>query len=119
MIDVRPFAQLGRFDNDWLAARYHFSFAGYHDPARGGVGPLLVWNDDTIQPETGFDPHGHRDPSQGSGPGEPDDGIDYEVVVGGMSEIARLRSDRMRDDAAIAESFVAVTTTPKTPRPSR
>ena len=47
------------------------------------------------------------------------DGIDYEVVVGGMSEIARLRSDRMRDDAAIAESFVAVTTTPKTPRPSR
>ncbi len=61
MIDVRPFAQLGRFDNDWLAARYHFSFAGYHDPARSGVGPLLVWNDDTIQPETGFDLHGHRD----------------------------------------------------------
>ena len=61
MIDVRPFEKLGRFDNDWLAARYHFNFAGYHDPARGGVGPLLVWNDDTIQPETGFDPHGHRD----------------------------------------------------------
>ena len=61
MIDVRPYAQLGRFDNDWLAARYHFSFAGYRDPARNGVGPLLVWNDDTIQPDTGFDPHGHRD----------------------------------------------------------
>jgi len=61
MIDVRPFEELGRFDNDWLAARYHFSFAGYHDPARNGIGPLLVWNDDTIEPGRGFDRHGHRD----------------------------------------------------------
>ncbi|SME97954.1 hypothetical protein SAMN06265365_107125 [Tistlia consotensis] len=61
MIDLRPFESLGRFDNDWLAARYHFSFAGYHDPRRSGVGPLLVWNDDTIEPQTGFDLHGHRD----------------------------------------------------------
>ncbi|MFQ5773458.1 MAG: pirin family protein [Kiloniellaceae bacterium] len=61
MIEVRAFAELGRFDNDWLSARYHFSFAGYHDPARRGVGPLLVWNDDTIQPGRGFDRHGHRD----------------------------------------------------------
>ena len=61
MIDVRPFDSLGRFDNDWLAARYHFSFAGYDDPARRGVGPLLVWNDDTIQPGRGFDLHGHQD----------------------------------------------------------
>lgn len=61
MIDLRPFESLGRFDNEWLAARYHFSFAGYHDPRRSGVGPLLVWNDDTIQPQTGFDQHGHRD----------------------------------------------------------
>ncbi len=57
MIDVRPFEQLGRFDTDCLAARYHFSFAGYRDPARSGVGPLLVWNDDTIQPAaTGLAP---------------------------------------------------------------
>lgn len=61
MIEVIPFESLGRFDNDWLSARYHFSFAGYHDPARQGVGPLLVWNDDTVQPGTGFDLHGHRD----------------------------------------------------------
>jgi hypothetical protein len=61
MIDVRPFAKLGRFDNDWLSARYHFSFASYHDPARRGFGPLLVWNDDTIRPGRGFDRHGHRD----------------------------------------------------------
>jgi quercetin 2,3-dioxygenase len=61
MIEIRPFAGLGRFDNDWLSARFHFSFAGYHDPARDGMGPLLVWNDDTIQPGRGFDRHGHRD----------------------------------------------------------
>ncbi len=61
MIHIQPFEDLGRFDNDWLSARYHFSFAGYRDPARGGVGPLIVWNDDTVQPGRGFEPHGHRD----------------------------------------------------------
>jgi len=61
MIEPRRFANLGRFDNDWLSARYHFSFAGYHDPARNGIGPLLVWNDDTVRPDRGFDMHGHRD----------------------------------------------------------
>ncbi|PIW26672.1 MAG: hypothetical protein COW30_13830 [Rhodospirillales bacterium CG15_BIG_FIL_POST_REV_8_21_14_020_66_15] len=61
MISVTPLDDLGRFANDWLNARYHFSFAGYYDPDRTGLGALLVWNDDTIQPGTGFDPHGHRD----------------------------------------------------------
>ncbi len=61
MIHIQPFEDLGRFDNDWLSARYHFSFAGYRDPARVGVGPLIVWNDDTVQPGRGFEPHGHRD----------------------------------------------------------
>lgn len=60
MIEVRPFEGLGRFENDWLSARYHFSFGEYDDPARRGVGSLLVWNDDTIQPGRGFDLHGHR-----------------------------------------------------------
>ncbi len=77
MIEVRPFANLGRFENDWLQARYHFSFAGYHDPSRRGVGPLLVWNDDRIQPGTGacrrLDPltsvlgHGHGMDRRGIG----------------------------------------------------
>ncbi len=61
MIDITPFEALGRFDNDWLSARYHFSFAYYHNPQRMGVGHLRVWNDDTIRPGTGFDLHGHRD----------------------------------------------------------
>lgn len=61
MIEVRRFEDLGRMDAGWLQAHYHFSFAGYHDPARMGIGPLRVWNDDTIAPGTGFDMHGHRD----------------------------------------------------------
>lgn len=61
MIDVRPFASLGRFQNDWLNARYHFSFGHYHNPARMGLGALRVWNDDEIAAGKGFDPHPHRD----------------------------------------------------------
>ena len=61
MIEKRSFDSLGRHDADWLAARYHFSFAGYHDPDRVHWGALRVWNDDTIQPKTGFPPHPHSD----------------------------------------------------------
>jgi len=61
MIEKRPFDSLGKFDADWLAARYHFSFSGYHDPARVHWGALRVWNDDTIQAKTGFPPHPHSD----------------------------------------------------------
>ncbi|MES1199695.1 MAG: pirin family protein [Pseudomonadota bacterium] len=61
MIEKRPFDSLGRFENDWLNAHYHFSFSGYRDPARMQWGALRVWNDDTIQPKTGFPPHPHSD----------------------------------------------------------
>jgi quercetin 2,3-dioxygenase len=61
MIEHRPFSSLGKFDADWLAARYHFSFSGYRDPSRMHWGALRVWNDDTIQPRTGFPPHPHSD----------------------------------------------------------
>lgn len=61
MIDVRPFASLGRFENEWLNARHHFSFGGYRDADRMGFGALRVWNDDAIAPGTGFEPHPHRD----------------------------------------------------------
>src|ERR1700744_1991708 len=61
MIDVRPFNTLGAFRNEWLNAHHHFSFGGYHDQARMGLGRLRVWNDDEVSPGTGFDPHPHRD----------------------------------------------------------
>jgi redox-sensitive bicupin YhaK (pirin superfamily) len=61
MQELRKFDSLGRFRNDWLNARHHFSFGSYFDPDRSGHGALLVWNDDTIAPGKGFDLHGHRD----------------------------------------------------------
>jgi redox-sensitive bicupin YhaK (pirin superfamily) len=61
MIEKRPFESLGRHDADWLAARYHFSFSGYHDPDRIHWGALRVWNDDTIKAKSGFPPHPHSD----------------------------------------------------------
>ena len=61
MIERRPFAQLGGADHGWLNAKHHFSFASYHDPARMNWGQMRVWNDDTIQPHTGFPPHPHQD----------------------------------------------------------
>ena len=61
MIDIRRFATLGGANHGWLDARHHFSFADYHDPARTSWGNLRVWNDDVIQPGTGFPAHPHRD----------------------------------------------------------
>jgi hypothetical protein len=61
MIEVRSFDSLGAFRNEWLNAHHHFSFGGYNDPKRMGVGRLRVWNDDEVAPGTGFDPHPHRD----------------------------------------------------------
>jgi len=61
MIEKRPFSELGRFQNDWLNAHYHFSFSNWHDPKRMGWGALRVWNDDEIAANSGFPPHPHAD----------------------------------------------------------
>jgi hypothetical protein len=60
MIELRSFNSLGGENHGWLDAKHHFSFANYHDPARLHWGSLRVWNDDTIQPQTGFPAHPHR-----------------------------------------------------------
>ena len=61
MIERRPFEKLGGVNHGWLDAKHHFSFAGYHDPARMSWGPIRVWNDDIIAPNSGFPPHPHAD----------------------------------------------------------
>jgi len=60
-IELRPFETLGSANHGWLDAHHHFSFAGYHDPARVHWGALRVWNDDTIAAGTGFPTHPHED----------------------------------------------------------
>ncbi len=61
MIEIVSLEDLGGAEHGWLSTRHHFSFADYHDPARMGLGPLRVWNDDLIRPKTGFPMHPHRD----------------------------------------------------------
>jgi redox-sensitive bicupin YhaK (pirin superfamily) len=61
MLDIQRYNQLGTMNIDWLAARYHFSFSNYHNPARMGLGPLRVINDDIVKAGGGFAPHPHRD----------------------------------------------------------
>ena len=46
---------------DWLSSYWHFSFDNYQDPQKMNFGPLRVFNDDIIQPGTGFGFHPHRD----------------------------------------------------------
>ena len=61
MIERRGFDGLGGADHGWLKAKHHFSFANYYDPKRMGWGPIRVWNDDEIAPNSGFPPHPHSD----------------------------------------------------------
>jgi redox-sensitive bicupin YhaK (pirin superfamily) len=61
MIEHRPFSNLGAANHGWLDAKHHFSFADYQEPQRMNWGALRVWNDDTIEPGTGFPTHPHAD----------------------------------------------------------
>lgn len=61
MIETRKFSDIGRADHGWLKAGHHFSFGGYYDSKRMGWGPIRVWNDDEIAPQSGFAPHSHQD----------------------------------------------------------
>ncbi|WP_425259781.1 pirin family protein [Rubrivivax sp. RP6-9] len=59
--EVRRDADRGRFTNDWLDARFSFSFGAWHDPAWQRFGPLLAINEDRVQPARGFPMHPHAD----------------------------------------------------------
>ncbi len=60
MITVRPAAQRGETQIDWLDSKHSFSFADYYDPANLGFRALRVINDDRIASGAGFPTHGHR-----------------------------------------------------------
>ncbi|WP_392565623.1 pirin family protein [Utexia brackfieldae] len=60
MIEFRAKESLGAANYGWLNTRYHFSFSSYYDPMRVNWGQLRVWNNDIIQPKTGFPTHPHN-----------------------------------------------------------
>jgi redox-sensitive bicupin YhaK (pirin superfamily) len=61
MLQVRKSGDRGRADFGWLRSQHTFSFGDYYDIDHSGFGPLLVINEDQVQPGRGFGTHGHRD----------------------------------------------------------
>ncbi|ASS75379.1 hypothetical protein CIG75_10505 [Tumebacillus algifaecis] len=60
-MQVIPAADRYHSKIDWLESYWHFSFDQYYDPSNRNFGNLRVFNEDWIQPNTGFGMHPHRD----------------------------------------------------------
>jgi len=48
-------------DRGWLQTYWLFSFSNYYDPKNINFGKLRVFNDDVVQPGTGFPTHPHEE----------------------------------------------------------
>jgi len=60
-VDVRRAGLRSGTRLGWLDSKHSFSFGRHYDPANSHHGLLLVNNDDTVKPGTGFETHPHRD----------------------------------------------------------
>ena len=61
MLQIRKGNERGLADHGCLNSHHSFSFGHYFDPKHTGFGPLLVINEDRVQPAQGFGTHGHSD----------------------------------------------------------
>ncbi|MEW9503011.1 pirin family protein [Jeotgalibacillus marinus] len=59
MIKVYPAEERHSADHGWLKANFTFSFADYYDPNNVQFGPMVLLNDDMIEPLRGFGTHPH------------------------------------------------------------
>jgi quercetin 2,3-dioxygenase len=60
-VDVRRADERYATEISWLDSKHSFSFGPHYDPHNTHHGLLLVNNDDTVDPGTGFETHPHRD----------------------------------------------------------
>jgi redox-sensitive bicupin YhaK (pirin superfamily) len=61
MIDIIPSNHRYFSDFGWLRTYWLFSFASYFDPQNIQFGALRVFNDDIVEPKTGFPTHPHQE----------------------------------------------------------
>jgi redox-sensitive bicupin YhaK (pirin superfamily) len=61
VIDIRRADDRLKTKIAWLDSKHSFSFGHHYDPTNTRHGLLLVNNDDSVKPGTGFDTHPHRD----------------------------------------------------------
>jgi redox-sensitive bicupin YhaK (pirin superfamily) len=61
MLNVIKSEERYHANHGWLDTRWHFSFGDYYDAENMNWGPLRVFNDDIVQPASGFPMHPHRD----------------------------------------------------------
>jgi hypothetical protein len=61
MLNKVSIENLFHADHGWREYRLHFSFAEYSNPAREQFGVLNALNDETLQPNQGFDDHPHHE----------------------------------------------------------
>jgi redox-sensitive bicupin YhaK (pirin superfamily) len=60
-VEIRRAADRAVTTASWLKSRHSFSFGDHYEPDNTHHGLLLVNNDDSVQPASGFDTHPHRD----------------------------------------------------------
>jgi quercetin 2,3-dioxygenase len=60
-VDVRRRDERFTTKLSWLDSKHSFSFSRHYDPQNTHHGLLLVNNDDTVVPGTGFETHPHQD----------------------------------------------------------
>jgi hypothetical protein len=60
-VEIRRAADRAVTTAPWLKSRHSFSFGDHYEPDNTHHGLLLVNNDDSVQPASGFDTHPHRD----------------------------------------------------------
>jgi quercetin 2,3-dioxygenase len=61
MLTIHKNSNRGAADHGWLQSNHSFSFGHYYNPEQLGFGPLLVINEDRVEPSKGFGTHGHED----------------------------------------------------------